>query len=36
MSKGSGPVADQTIRFTVSLPEELLAALDRRVQTRGY
>lgn len=36
MSKGSGSVADQTIRFTVSLPEELLAALDRRVQTRGY
>ena len=28
--------ADKTIRFTVSLPEELLTELDKRVKTKGY
>ena len=27
---------EQTIRFTVSLPEKLLAELDRRVAGKGY
>ena len=28
--------ADRTIRFTVSLPEELLTELDKRVTVKGY
>ncbi len=30
------PSADETIRFTVSLPASLLAELDRRLVDRGY
>lgn len=30
------PAADPTIRFTVSLPEALLAELDERITGRGY
>ena len=34
--KGKAARADDTIRFSVSLPDALLAELDRRVTRRGY
>jgi CopG family nickel-responsive transcriptional regulator len=36
VSEGRVGASEKTIRFTVSLPEALLEALDRRVTAKGY